>query len=329
MDGKKRTFYYFDEELHLREVRWGRLKIGGAVVSLLMIGVVLALVLYASVFDVFGGGDRAAAALRRENQALLTELQTLRSRLGAMESGLGELHRQGNELRLLVDLPAVDSGAGTGGASPAPALADPAVTSSDARSSLERAASALQTLSGQIRVEQQSYRQILDKMNGNRAYFAALPSLKPMAGFYAANEFGPRMHPVLGVVKTHQGLDIVNDVGTPVVAAADGVVEVAGRSGAGYGTVIVLRHGFGYQTVYAHLSKVLVHEGEHVSRGTVIARSGRTGLVSGPHLHYEVRLNGVCRNPLDYFFDDDATGDGFRLRMASADPGGTGQPLKD
>ena len=127
---------------------------------------------------------------------------------------------------------------------------------------------------------------------------------------------GLRMHPVLGIFKTHEGLDIVNDVGTPVYASADGIVSMAGQSGGGYGTVVVINHGYDYQTLYAHLSKVLVHDGQRVRRGDLIAKSGKTGLVSGPHLHYEVRYKGVCKNPVDFFFDDVRPG-AFQRNLAS------------
>jgi murein DD-endopeptidase MepM/ murein hydrolase activator NlpD len=123
-------------------------------------------------------------------------------------------------------------------------------------------------------------------------------------GYYSPSGFGVRMHPVLGIFKTHEGLDIVADVGTPVYAAGNGTVEFAGHSGGGYGNLIVLNHGFGYQSLYAHLSEIKVSNGQYVKRGTLIGKSGRTGLVSGPHLHYEVIYNGVRKNPIDYFLDD-------------------------
>jgi murein DD-endopeptidase MepM/ murein hydrolase activator NlpD len=125
-----------------------------------------------------------------------------------------------------------------------------------------------------------------------------------MAGYYSMHGFGMRTHPVYGVLMMHEGIDIANDVGTPVCATGNGVVESAGRTEAGYGMMIVINHGYGYTTIYGHLSKVLVKNGQHVNRGQLIARSGRTGVVTGPHLHYEVRRNGVLQNPVDYFFDD-------------------------
>jgi murein DD-endopeptidase MepM/ murein hydrolase activator NlpD len=126
-----------------------------------------------------------------------------------------------------------------------------------------------------------------------------------------------RIHPVLHVYRMHAGIDIINDVGTNVYAAGDGVVHFAGRTMGGYGIVIELSHGYGYSTLYAHLGKVLVHEGQTVKRGELIAKSGRSGLVSGPHLHFEVRRNGAKQNPVDYFFDDvDAAR--YRAQLASA-----------
>ena len=82
------------------------------------------------------------------------------------------------------------------------------------------------------------------------------------------------------------------------------MIAMAGQSGGGYGNVVAINHGYEFQTLYAHLSKVLVHEGQRVHRGDLIAKSWKTGLVSGPHLHYEVRHKGVYKNPVDFFFDD-------------------------
>jgi murein DD-endopeptidase MepM/ murein hydrolase activator NlpD len=93
-------------------------------------------------------------------------------------------------------------------------------------------------------------------------------------------------------------------------------VEVAGQSGGGYGTMIVINHGYGYQSLYAHLSKVLVREGQRIKRGDLIGKSGKTGLVSGPHLHYEVRHDGVCLNPVNFFFDN-LTAQQYRAQVAS------------
>ncbi len=146
---------------------------------------------------------------------------------------------------------------------------------------------------------------------------AGQPFPAPVGDVMGVHGFAMRVHPVLRVYRMHEGVDIIGDVGTDVYATGDGVVRYAGRTQGGYGAVIEITHGYGYSTLYAHLSKVLVRPGRRVTRGQLIAKSGRSGLVSGPHLHYEVRYKGRKQNPVDYFFDDvDAAR--YRIRVASA-----------
>ena len=111
-----------------------------------------------------------------------------------------------------------------------------------------------------------------------------------------------RMHPVLGYIRPHKGIDLGCDRGTPVYATGDAVVEVASSGGnGGYGHMVLLNHEIGYKTRSAHLSKVLVQPGERGARGQVIAETGNTGISSGPHLHYEVIHKGMPVNPINYF----------------------------
>jgi murein DD-endopeptidase MepM/ murein hydrolase activator NlpD len=137
----------------------------------------------------------------------------------------------------------------------------------------------------------------------NRIRFSHLPAIKPMEGFLSSG-FGIRWHPIFQIRRPHEGIDIVNETGTPVYASGDGVVEMAGRNLSGYGIMVMINHGYGYTTVYGHLSRHLVREGQRVKRGDLIGLCGETGIATNPHLHYEVRLNGVQQNPIDYFFDD-------------------------
>jgi len=198
----------------------------------------------------------------------------------------------------------LDDATAKAGAGGALQIVDADVLSDDVGALLRTASSMVDQLKNETNVQMQSYRDINNKFEFNKDYFASMPALKPMEGVYSPNGFGVRMHPVLGVFKLHEGLDIINDVGTSVFASGNATVEFAGQSGGGLGTVMILNHGYGYQTLYAHLSKTLVREGDRVKRGELIAKSGRTGLVSGPHLHYEVHYKGVRRNPVDYFLDD-------------------------
>ncbi len=124
----------------------------------------------------------------------------------------------------------------------------------------------------------------------------------PLDGDYRiSSQFGTRTDPINGVVKTHGGTDIAAGTGTPILAAADGVVEVAGYNAGGYGYYVKLSHGDGYETLYGHCSVLLVSTGQTVKQGQVIAKVGSTGHSTGPHLHFEVRYNGNKVNPMQFF----------------------------
>ncbi|MBZ0091733.1 MAG: M23 family metallopeptidase [Sulfuricellaceae bacterium] len=128
---------------------------------------------------------------------------------------------------------------------------------------------------------------------------AALPTSRPVeTGWYSSN-FGWRVDPFTGKNAFHEGVDFMSEVGTPIYAAAGGVVTHAGPS-TGYGNLVEIDHGNGLVTRYGHISKVLTKEGDVVLRGQEIAEVGNTGRSTGPHLHFEVRYNGVPQNPARY-----------------------------
>jgi murein DD-endopeptidase MepM/ murein hydrolase activator NlpD len=127
----------------------------------------------------------------------------------------------------------------------------------------------------------------------------AMPTMMPVSSPYNASSFGYRIDPFTGQQAMHEGIDFITDVGTPVVAAAGGVVQFAGFHPQ-YGNMIDIDHGNDLVTRYAHLSKVLVKEGDVLQRGRHIADSGNTGRSTGPHLHFEVRYRGVAQNPMRF-----------------------------
>ena len=133
--------------------------------------------------------------------------------------------------------------------------------------------------------------------------FASIPAIKPCEGTIGANGFGMREHPILGINRMHEGIDIITDVGTNVRTSGNGIVSFIGYRG-GYGLTVEVEHNSGYKTIYAHLSRSLVTEGQKVSRGKVIALTGNSGLSTGPHLHYEVHHDGIKLDPSQFFFDD-------------------------
>ncbi len=153
----------------------------------------------------------------------------------------------------------------------------------------------LRELLGRLEDRLQIARTAVDKRS---ALAAATPSMWPTHGWLSAT-FGQREDPFGGGEEFHTGIDLSTDKGQPVVATAAGRVESAGYNGA-YGTMIVIDHGFGLKTRYAHLSGFAVRPGERVERDTVIGFVGATGRATGPHLHYEVLVNGQLVNPIQF-----------------------------
>ena len=126
---------------------------------------------------------------------------------------------------------------------------------------------------------------------------ASMPSGMPLAFTRLTSQFGNRFHPMSGRYQPHAGIDLAAPMGSPVMATADGIVNVAGWSG-GYGLLIQIDHGGAVETRYAHLSQLAVASGQSVKRGQIIGFVGSTGRSTGPHLHYEVRQSNVAVNPL-------------------------------
>lgn len=141
---------------------------------------------------------------------------------------------------------------------------------------------------------EESLKEIEGVFKENDKLLATIPFVLPMSGRFTSG-FGYRRCPFTHRRRFHEGIDIANNVGTSIYAPADGVVSFTGWKG-GYGRLLKIRHGSGYETLYGHLSKILARKGERVKRGDLIALSGHSGRSTGPHLHYEIRFN---KKPID------------------------------
>ncbi len=130
------------------------------------------------------------------------------------------------------------------------------------------------------------------------SYWASTPSIWPVKG-WVTSEFGGRISPMSGGAQFHQGLDIAAVYGSPIYAPSDGIVSFSGYKG-GYGDALILDHGYGITTLYGHTSGVLVKEGSKVRRGELVAYVGMSGSATGPHLHYEVHVDGVPTDPMKF-----------------------------
>jgi murein DD-endopeptidase MepM/ murein hydrolase activator NlpD len=285
----------------LREVHWTRTKI--AFISAFVGGLMLlgGIELNQRNGDPVGLGIVRNSGLLQENRVLREQLRFVTGRIQKLQASLADLGDQGDELRLRLDLPRLDTDilkVGMGGTDDRVDVG----LSSDVSSMVNDLHRMIGRAERELHLQSESYRIVEHKFESDKNRFARMPAVKPMDGYYTKS-FGMRLHPILGIYRPHQGIDIINDVGTSVYASADGVVNFTGRE-SGLGNTITLGHGYSTQTIYGHLSKILIREGQQVRRGQLIALSGNTGLSSGPHLHYEVRVNGTAQNPIDYFFDD-------------------------
>lgn len=165
----------------------------------------------------------------------------------------------------------------------------------------------LDKLQNQMNVQKGSYAELLEMAKKKQKMLASIPAIQPVANKNlrrVASGFGYRIDPIYRTRKMHKGIDFSAPKGTDVYATGDGVVTKVKRMRWGYGTHIEINHGYGYTTLYGHLSATKVRVGEKVKRGQLIGLVGSTGKSTAPHLHYEVSKNGRQVNPIGYFYND-------------------------
>lgn len=158
-----------------------------------------------------------------------------------------------------------------------------------------------------IAYQVKSYDEINEMIKNKEKLLAAIPAIQPLNNkdlTRIASGFGTRIDPVYKVTKFHAGLDFTAPQGTPIYATADGTVKEATYNTGGYGNMVLINHGFGYQTLYGHMYRIKTKAGMHVKRGQVIGYVGNTGKSTGPHCHYEVHRNGDPVDPVYYFYND-------------------------
>ncbi len=304
MTKRRKLFYYSEESVTYVEAKGFRARFAVSVIASALAVIGLLFVGNHYFGDVLGIDFERAELVSAENQILKEQIRTLTAKLTDLTGVMDRLAVRDNELRVAVNLPEVDSDTrslGTGGTKDDLSIG---LVSRDAGDLISTSRRLLDRLEGEVTFEEQSYKDIYAKSQRNKDLFAHIPAIKPMTGIFSYHGFGMRMHPILGILRMHEGVDIANETGTPVYATGAGVVEFAGNTGGNYGVALEINHGYGYKTWYAHLLRPAVRPGEKVRRGELIAYSGNSGLSTGPHLHYEVRVNGRQVNPVTYFIDD-------------------------
>lgn len=271
--------------------------LGGVVAAACVLFVAMGIVSYISV-------SRLAdlRRLRTENQAQKEQLLIFASKIDDLKQTIDRVTEFDAKLRVITnagDRP-VAVVPGAGGPTPEDE-ASLAGSGSDGNFLIEKIHRDLEELSVAARNEERSIQELSSFFQDQRSLLAATPSIWPTRGWITSN-FGSRTSPFTGEPAIHEGLDIATGIGTWVKSSADGIVTFAGVKG-GYGKIIIIDHGYGLSTRYGHLSEVHVTPGQRVRRGDRIGNVGNTGRSTGPHLHYEVRVNNLPVNPLRYILD--------------------------
>jgi murein DD-endopeptidase MepM/ murein hydrolase activator NlpD len=229
------------------------------------------------------------------------EVETLNKTLADLE------HRDDNIYRVVLGAEPIDKSvrdAGVGGVDRYEDIKEKGFENKDMIISLFEKADKLKR---KVYIESKSQDEVVQLAEKKEALFAAIPAIQPIANkqlVALASGFGIRIHPVYKVRKMHTGIDFAAPIGTPIYATADGKIEEVSVRFSGYGKMVVIDHGFGYKTRYAHMHEFAVRQGQNIKRGELIGYVGDTGLSTAPHLHYEVMMNGVLINPVHYFFND-------------------------
>ncbi len=284
------------KRFHLRK-RW--LKQAVAVVVMLLLTAAALAVHYGLVV----ADARENPGLRDENLKLKSELAVLREQLDHIEEQLDRVKQTEQRLFAIGQLSDPQRNLAMGPTEQRPLtvagdnpFARSREESTDALSRRVDKASALATR------EEQSLNEYLAYFHSQKSLLASAPAIWPVRGFITS-EFGSRMDPFTEGRVMHAGMDIATEHGKEVIAPADGLVVFAGMEG-GYGNVIVIDHGYGVKTRYGHLAAIKVKAGQKVKRRELIGNVGSTGRSTGPHLHYEVRVNGIAENVRKYLLED-------------------------
>jgi murein DD-endopeptidase MepM/ murein hydrolase activator NlpD len=207
----------------------------------------------------------------------------LQARLDSLDDTLRAIARRDQQIRLLAGLSADSATLVAGGVSAM------TVSSSGDIDGMIRRANSLAA----------SFAEVSGTLAHNTEKMARIPSIMPTAGWLSSNFSLSRFHPILHYARPHEGIDVSAPMGAPIVAPAGGVVRLVTVE-TGYGNVLEIDHGDGIVTKYAHCSRIVVKRGQHVKRGEIIANVGSTGLSTGPHVHYEIHVNGKVVDPLTY-----------------------------
>jgi hypothetical protein len=248
--------------------------------------------------------------LTRELEQLKYQFTSINQQLDLMSSIVEDLHDKDAQVhRLIFGIESMDEdvwNVGTGGSDRLQDLVLFKNSGKLLKTTLEKTAK----LESQLQLQSSSLESLLELANDRENYFASIPSIKPVSSGIIKERnmpllsgFGMRIHPIHKIARFHTGIDFTAPTGTPIRATGNGKVVLVKRESFGYGLHVIIDHGYGFKTLYAHMSKVDIKEGQMVTKGQKIGAIGNSGTSTAPHLHYEVHVNGTPVNPVKYCLD--------------------------
>lgn len=275
--------------------------------------------------DLMGLDTPKTAMLKQKSDELRSGLELLERRMDANNTLLLELQRRDNNVYRSVygmeEIPVDVRNAGFGGVDRYKHFE--MLPNGEFLAGLEQK---MDVLYKKAYVQSCSYEDVVVLARKNGEMVSCVPAIPPVQldNIYLSSRFGYRSDPFKGTPKMHNGLDFAGNKGEPVYATGNGKVIEAARNFFGYGNEVVIDHGFGYKTRYAHLDKILVKEGQMVERGEIVGELGNSGRSTGPHLHYEVSYRDRMVNPMN-FFNSDLKGTDFEAMLKKENAGQNGQ----
>jgi murein DD-endopeptidase MepM/ murein hydrolase activator NlpD len=299
------TKYKFNPE----SLSFDRIRLGFRAVMLralaYFVGSLLIALVYYLIFAIFIDSPKEKALLREIDQLTL-QYELINREMGNLEKVIAQLQETDDNLYRTIfeaePIPATLRQGGSGGVNRYKELEG--FNNSEV---VVETASRLDNIRKQIYIQSKSFDELIDLSRRKEEMLRSIPAILPISNkdlTRTASGYGLRVHPIYKIIKFHAGMDFTAPTGTDIYATGNGVISAVISSMRGLGNHIIIDHGFGYQTIYAHLDRFNVRKGQKVNRGDVIGFVGDTGLSVAPHLHYEVKLNGANVDPVNYYFND-------------------------
>lgn len=300
----RKKYIFNPQTLEYEEYKTSRKKKFWSVVLYLLSTSVTAFVIVILIQNLFGSPTERMQS--REIEYLKLQYDIMNDKIDNLDLLLAELEdRDDNIYRMIFEAEPIPSSvrkAGYGGSNRYMVL-DGYVNSDMVINTAKR----IDVLSSQLYVQSKSFDEIYDMAKNKSKMLSCIPAIMPVKGtdiYRISSHYGHRTDPFYKVTKFHGGIDFSGPVGTGIYATGDGVVSKVEKNKSGYGNNIIIDHGYGYKTRYAHLHSFSVKKGDKVKRGQEIGKMGNTGKSTAPHLHYEVIKNNKAINPINFFYND-------------------------